>query len=90
MNIRVVTTSKPVHIGVVASSSPVHIGVKTNTEKEHGEDVPIYTGEYDVIPTFSLQTLATNGKKMLDDVTVHEIPVTRTSNPYGGQTVLIG
>ena len=52
--------------------------------------IPSYTGEYEVTPHFEEQILLTNGKKMNDDVTVHQIPVVRTSNPYGGQTVLIG
>lgn len=51
---------------------------------------PPYTGDYEVTPTFSEQMLLTKGKSMHDDVTVHQIPVVRTSNPYGGQTVLIG
>ena len=33
-------------------------------------DIPAYTGEYDVDPKFTAQKLATNGKKMRDDVTV--------------------
>jgi hypothetical protein len=36
------------------------------------------------------QTLDTDRKLMADDVTVYEIPVTRTSNPQDGVTVLIG
>ena len=51
---------------------------------------PQYEGAYEVTPTFDEQTLYTSGKQMFDDVTVHQIPVVRTSNPYGGQTVLIG
>ena len=54
-----------------------------------GTTIP-YTGEYEVTPTFDEQTLYTMGKTMSDDVTVHQIPVVRTTNPYGGQTVLIG
>ena len=49
-----------------------------------------YTGEYIVIPRVYEQTLETRQKLMTDDVTVREIPVTRTSNPQGGLTVLIG
>lgn len=49
-----------------------------------------YTGSYEVTPRVYAQSLDTDGKLMDDDVTVHEIPVTRTSNPQGGQTVLIG
>lgn len=49
-----------------------------------------YTGEYEVTPRLYLQTLATNGKSMRNDVTVYEIPVVSTTNPHGGQTILIG
>ena len=53
-------------------------------------DAPRYDGDYDVTPRLYIQSLDTNGKLMRDDVTVYEIPITRTSNPEGGQTVLIG
>lgn len=49
-----------------------------------------YAGEYEVTPRLYLQTLATNGKSMRNDVTVYEIPVVSTTNPHGGQTILIG
>lgn len=49
-----------------------------------------YGGEYEVTPRLYEQYLDTDGKYMEDDVTVFEIPITRTSNPYGGQTVVIG
>ena len=49
-----------------------------------------YAGPYEVTPRVYTQILDTYGKLMEADVTVHEIPVTQTSNPYGGQTVLIG
>lgn len=49
-----------------------------------------YEGEYEVFPRFAEQTLETEEKMMRHDVTVHEIPVTRTTNPHGGQTVVIG
>ena len=53
-------------------------------------DLPAYTGEYDVDPKFTAQKLATNGKKMRDDVTVEAIEVQRVSNTSGGRTVYIG
>lgn len=49
-----------------------------------------YEGAYDVMPRVYAQSLDTVGKYMTDDVTVYGIPVTYTSNPQGGQTVLIG
>lgn len=53
-------------------------------------DLPAYTGAYNVDPKFEAQKLATNGKKMLDDVTVEAIEVQRVSNTSGGKTVYIG
>lgn len=52
---------------------------------------PVYEGEYEVIPRLNIdQILETRNKRMLADVTVHEIPVTVTTNPHGGRTVVIG
>ena len=51
---------------------------------------PTYDGIYDVIPIpFVDQTLSTSGKVLRDDVTVHEIPYSRTSNESGGFTFSI-
>lgn len=52
--------------------------------------VEVYGGPYEVVPRLYAQSLDTDGKLMEDDVTVYEIPVTRTTNPTGGLTVLIG
>lgn len=49
-----------------------------------------YDGTYEVTPTFSRQTLNTDNKLMLDDLTVRAIEVSRTSNPQGGNTIFIG
>lgn len=51
---------------------------------------PTYSGDYEVTPSFTEQVLETSGMLMTDDVTVHEIPVTQTTNEYGGKTVVIG
>lgn len=54
-------------------------------------DMPEYEGEYTVVPElYDAQVLPTRNKAMRDDVIVMAIPVTRTSNPYGGDTVVIG
>ena len=49
-----------------------------------------YAGSYEVTPRLYAQSLDTDGKLMEDDVTVYEIPISRTTNPTGGLTVLIG
>ena len=56
----------------------------------HMDSAETYDGEYTVTPRMYAQTLDTDRKLMADDVTVYEIPVTQTSNPHGGQTVVIG
>ena len=53
-------------------------------------NAPEYEGPYEITPRLYAQSLDTDGKLMEDDVTVYEIPVTRTTNPTGGLTVLIG
>ena len=55
----------------------------------HG-DYDWYEGAYEVTPRLYTQTLDTDHKIMSDDVTIDEIPITRTSNPQDGLTVLIG
>lgn len=53
-------------------------------------EVDPYEGEYEVTPRLDSQTLDTDGKVMVEDLIVHEIPVVKTTNIQGGQTVLIG
>lgn len=53
--------------------------------------LPEYEGPYDVVPRLYYgQLLETAGKNMRDNVNVDPIPVTTTTNPYGGKTVVIG
>ena len=61
------------------------------------DDVPYaqhydeYTGNYVVTPVlYDEQELLTRNKLLRDNVTVKEIPITTTTNPYGGKTVVIG
>lgn len=56
-----------------------------------GSYAPVYHGETEVIPRLdTIQTLLTEGKKLESNITVREIPITQTTNPYGGKTVVIG
>lgn len=65
------------------------VGMNIGAAYEMTSGVP-YTGSYEVTPRLYAQSLDTDGKLMEDDVTVYEIPVSRTTNPTGGLTVLIG
>lgn len=54
-----------------------------------GTPVPAYDGPYVVTPTMEGSSLATEGKKMEADVTIHPIPFFNVSNTAGGSTVYI-
>ena len=54
-----------------------------------GESKP-YEGPYSVIPTFEQRILETKDRALLENVTVEPIPITKTSNTSGGNTVIIG
>ena len=48
-----------------------------------------YTGDYEVTPTVSEQTLQTAGRTMARDLVVHAVPYHETSNQSNGLTVHI-
>lgn len=73
--------------GNIRDPSKISAEIRMPAEKD---STPDYEGSYAVTPRLYEQSLDTNGKKMKDDVKVYEIPVIRTSNLQGGQTVLIG
>ncbi len=53
--------------------------------------LPEYEGPYVVTPIlYGAQELDTNNKRMTDNMTVREIPITQTTNLHGGYTVVIG
>lgn len=50
-----------------------------------------YEGEYTVVPIlYNDQVLPTQKRLMMEDLTVKAIPIVQTTNPHGGQTVVIG
>lgn len=53
-------------------------------------DAPVYTGEYEVNPSFTEKILETQNKLMTDNVTVNGIQIEQVSNTSGGLTVYIG
>ena len=54
------------------------------------KNVPVYKGEYTVIPSAVDQTLDTAGMLMEQDTLIEEIPYSVVSNNAGGSTVTIG
>ena len=79
-------------VELLVSSDAENIGLEVNFDIRPGGGgaFPYYEGDYEVTPRLVKQSLGTYHTIMLDNVTVHEIPVTRTSNPQNGWTVLIG
>jgi hypothetical protein len=66
------------------------------TEKEKEEMIadvidalPLYTN-YEVTPSFEKQELETAQKVMGQNMTINPISITKTTNPSGGLTVIIG
>ena len=55
-----------------------------------GNGLPYYHGEYEVDPRKVEQTLETKNKSMKEDVIVHPIFYSETSNIGGGLTAVIG
>lgn len=78
-----------IEVDMTVGTAYEDVGMSIGAEYSVAEGDP-YEGTYEVTPRVYVQSLNTDGKIMSDDVTVHEIPVTRTSNPEGGLTVLIG
>lgn len=53
-------------------------------------DADYYTGEYDVTPLITAQTLYTQNKMMNDNVRVDMIPTRELENAAGGVTFIVG
>lgn len=74
---------------------PTITGTLQKSGRLHGtlekvQDVESYSGDYEVTPSATEDTvLETKGKHMNDDVTVLKIPMWETSNESGGYTVYI-
>jgi len=57
----------------------------------HAQHYEEYKGPYVVTPIlYDDQELRTRDRVMIDNLTVREIPIVQTTNPYGGNTVVIG
>ena len=79
--------SKEIELDAIVITEPIEIELFVGFGECYHD---YYNGAYLVIPQFIDQELETEEKLMKRDVTVKEIPVSRTSNPSGGITVTIG
>ena len=66
------------------------IGLDVDISTPHAIDVDPYEGEYEVTPSLQAQYFDTKDKILRKSMTIHQIPVVYTSNPYNGKTVVIG
>lgn len=72
-------------------TTPVQIAAVLTIPESIIPAYDFYEGDYEVTPQLhDPVVLDTYNKIMEDDVTIHEIPITRTTNPQNGITVLIG
>lgn len=78
---------KPLDMTVSVQLEAVELDVAEHVGRRPEE----YNGDYVIVPVLdSDQVLQTYRKTMKDNLTVKKIPVVRTSNVYGGKTVVIG
>lgn len=61
--------------------------VQPITEYVGGE---LYGGSYEITPKINAQEMQTEGKTMLENVTIKSIPFHKVGNASGGNTVHIG
>lgn len=72
-------------------SKNIHLKARLAVNVAHySPDIDLYSGEYEVTPTFEQNELDTKNKLLTEDVVVHKIPVSFTQNLSGGNTVYIG
>ena len=77
---------------ITVNTTRARVGIAVNAKKPtmgvtvvRGESIPAYHGTYTVVPRLEDdQVLETNGKKMLDDVTVKGVDVHIVHDASGG------
>lgn len=78
--------SEKVEVKVRAPKVKIEFG--TPVAREY-VDAPAYTGSYVVTPTQATQVLATNGKRMTDNVTINPIPSNYGLITWDGSTLTV-
>lgn len=79
---------KAPEIGVSIRIPKLNIETGTPVAREY-VDAPAYMGAYTATPTRSTQILATNGKRMTDDVTINPIPSNYGLITWDGLTLTV-
>lgn len=74
-----VTENKPIQMNVTGSKQRATMGISAPIV---ADNTPQYEGSYTVTPSDQAQTLETQGKKMLDNVTVEAMPEGQLDDEY--------
>ena len=79
----------------IQSEIPIDIDLGITSEieltiSEGGTALPVYDGDYVVVPRKVEQVLETKNKSMRENVTINPINYLEVSNPQGGKTATIG
>lgn len=77
-----VTIGHP-EVSVSIGAPSVNVSTGTPIARDYVERDP-YTGDYTVTPTEEAQTLATNGLRMTNDVTIEPVPQNYGRLTYSG------
>lgn len=78
----------PQAVSVSVNADTLGVALGTPVVKEY-VDVQTYTGEYEVTPSEATQTLATIGKRMINNVTIHPIPSNYGRIEYNGAVLTV-
>lgn len=89
MSVKLTAVFRPPH-PVSAEIDAAHMSVTMGTPvvKEYVDAEP-YMGAYEVTPSEATQTLATFGKRMINNVTIHPIPSNYGRIEYNGAVLTV-
>lgn len=79
----------PSQLNVCISGQKIIVTTGIPVIREYVGGLP-YEGEYEVDPSFEVQTLETQNRLVDRNINVNKIEVSSVGNPSGGNTVYIG
>lgn len=80
---------RPVKFKIKLQSNRLIVHFKNPVIRD-GTSLEPYIGDYTITPKIAEQKIETNGLRMIDDITILEIPYYKTTNLSGGYTAIIG
>lgn len=89
-----ITSQEGVLKGSIKTDACVKGIIKTDISIKGCLSMPVgyedYTGNYNILPEVKEQIIPTSNKHMTEDLTIQAIPFYKTTNPQGGETIIIG